>query len=296
MARKRITVKTEKIRTSVHEHFKSLHELITIMESRAHNRAFRNESEPSSQRDERKKDFPWSGTKTYIDAMDIIKKGYYEPLEKMKKALLDIGRNQERNRPKLKNDYVGFIPHIPNTLMGLPMTMLNKEKTPNRPKTIHLIYNFAASAKTMPDEMVQGGINFISLVNSLEKQGFSVKIDMLSSFGTDRTLSSFTVNVKEYGQPLNLLKLTFPLVHPAMLRRVSFKWLETTPELKDADFTFGYGIPLQHLMRYDLESESNYLKGLGVIKDNENTFYCNMDTAIKSKSPDDLAKRIGMTE
>ena len=28
----------------------------------------------------------------------------------------------------------------------------------------------------------------------------------------------------------------------------------------------------------------------------ENTFYCNMDTAIKSKSPDDLAKKIGITK
>jgi len=143
--------------------------------------------------------------------------------------------------------------------------------------------------------MITGGINFISLVNSLEKQGYSVKIDMISSFGTDKTLSSMTVNVKEYGQKINLLKLTFPLVHPSMLRRVTFKWLETTLELKDKDFTRGYGIPLQHLMKYDLESESNYLKALNVIK-GENTYYCNMDTAMKSKGPDDLARTIGIIE
>ena len=295
MARRRVTVKTEKIRVSVHEHFKSLNELITVMESRPFNKAFKNEENPSSQRDESKKDFPWSGTKTYNDAMEIIRKGYYEPLERMKKAILNIGRKEENSRPKLKNDFVGFVPHVPHTIMNLPITMINKEKRPNKPKTIHLLYNFSASAKTTPDEMITGGINFISLVNSLEKQGYSVKIDMISSFGTDKTLSSMTVNVKEYGQKLNLLKLTFPLVHPSMLRRISFKWLETTPELKDKEFTLGYGIPLQHLMRYDLESESNYLKEMKVIR-GENTFYCNMDTAIKSKSPDDLAKRLGITK
>ena len=213
----------------------------------------------------------------------------------MKKAIIAIGRKELNSRPKLKNDFVGFTPHVPNTLMNLPITMINKERTPNRPKTIHLLYNFSASAKTMPDEMITGGINFISLVNSLEKQGYSVKIDMISSFGTDKTLSSMTVNVKEYGQKINLLKLTFPLVHPSMLRRIAFKWLETTLELKDKDFTRGYGIPLQHLMKYDLESESNYLKALNVIK-GENTYYCNMDTAMKSKGPDDLARTIGIIE
>jgi hypothetical protein len=295
MVRKRVTVKTEKNRVSVHEHFKSLTHLIDTMEQRPVNKAFEKEDDLSSQRDETKKENPWSGTKTYNDAMEIIKAGYYEPLERMKKAIINLGKKEPNSRPKLKNDFVGFTPHVPNTLMNLPITMINKEKRPNKPKTIHLIYNFGASAKTTPDEMITGGINFISLVNSLEKQGYSVKIDLISSFGTDKTLSSMTVNVKGYGQKVNLLKLTFPLVHPSMLRRVSFKWLETTPGLKDKDFTFGYGIPLQHLMKYDLESESNYLKSLHVIK-GDNTYYCNMNTAIKSKSPEDLAKRLGILE
>ena len=56
MARRRVTVKTEKIRVSVHEHFKSLNDLITVMENRPFNKAFQNEENPSSQRDESKKD------------------------------------------------------------------------------------------------------------------------------------------------------------------------------------------------------------------------------------------------
>ena len=43
-----------------------------------------------------KKITPWSGTKTYSDAMEIIRKGYYEPLEKMKKAVLNIGRKEDQ--------------------------------------------------------------------------------------------------------------------------------------------------------------------------------------------------------
>ena len=227
--------------------------------------------------------------------MEIMRTGYKDPLEKMKKAILKIGQNEKANRPKMKNDFVGFIPHVPNTLMGLPITMINKEKQADKAKTIHLIYNVSTASKVSPNEMITGGINFISLVNSLEKQGYRVKIDIMASFATSKTLSSFTVNVKEYGQKLNLLKLTFPLVHPSMLRRIAFKWLETNLELKDKDFTGGYGTPLSYLMDYNTMKESNYLKDHGIIK-NDNTFFCTVYEAMKTKDIQSLAKNIGITK
>ena len=227
--------------------------------------------------------------------MEIMKAGYKDPLEKMKKAILKIGQNEKANRPKMKNDFVGFVPHVPNTLMNLPITMINKEKQENKAKTIHLIYSVSTASKVKPNDMITGGINFISLVNSLEKQGYRVKIDIISSMATNRTLSSFSVNVKEYGQKLNLLKLTFPLVHPSMFSRIAFKWLETNLELKDKDFTMGYGTPLSHLMNYDTIKESNYLKDHGIIK-NDNTFFCTVYTAMKTKDIQSLAKTIGITK
>jgi hypothetical protein len=255
------------------------------------NQAFNGKDNLASQRIEENK--PWSGTTDYNQAMEIMKSGYKEPLDKMKKAILKIGQTQKASRPKLKNDFVGFVPHVPHTLMGLPMTMINKEKQVNKANTIHLIYSVSTASKVSPNDMITGGINFISLVNSLEKQGFRVKIDIFSSMATDKTLSSFSVNVKEYGQKLNLLKLTFPLVHPSMLRRIAFKWLETNLELKDKNFTAGYGTPLSHLMGYDTMKECNYLKEHGIIK-NDNTFFCTVYTAMKTKSIEDLARTIGM--
>jgi hypothetical protein len=280
----------------VYENFKSISELLSTMEKRPmRNQAFTNKPNLASQEDETSKKKPWSGTETYNQAMEIMKTGYKDPLEKMKKAILKIGQNEKSNRPKLKNDFVGFIPHVPNTLMGLPITMINKEKQENKAKTIHLIYSISTASKVKPDEMVKGGINFISLVNSLEKQGYRVKIDIMSCFATTKTLSSFSVNVKEYGQKLNLLKLTFPLVHPSMLRRIAFKWLETNLELKDKDFTTAYGTPLSYLMNYDVIKESNYLKDHGIIK-NDNTFFCTVYEAMKTEDIQSLAKTIGVTK
>ena len=278
----------------VYENFKNLDTLLSTMEKRPlRNEAFQDKENIASQRIEENR--PWSGTTDYNEAMEIMRTGYKDPLEKMKKAILKIGQNEKANRPKLKNDFVGFVPHVPHTIMGLPMTMINKEKQAHKAKTLHLFYSISTASKVGPEDMVKGGINFISLVNSLEKQGYRVKIDIISSFATDRTLSSFSVNVKDYGQKLNLLKLTFPLVHPSMLRRIAFKWLETNLELKDKHFTMGYGTPLSHLMGYDTNKESNYLKDHGILK-KENTFYCTVYEAMKTKDIESLAKSIGITK
>jgi hypothetical protein len=285
-----------KKRKVISENFKSLNTLLDTMESRPiRNIAFKNKEALASQREELGDKKPWSGTSTYSEAMEVMKTGFRDPLEKMKKGILKMGNMDKDTRPKMKNDFVGFVPHVPHTLMNLPITMINKEKQVHKNKMIHLVYSFSASSKVSPSDLIKGGINFISLVNSLEKQGYRVKIDILSSHASEKSLACMMLNVKEYGQALNLLKLTFPLVHPAMFRRIGFKWLETTPELKDIELTYGYGTPLSHLMGYDNLKEANYLKDHGVLK-GDNTYYCTVYSAMKSNSVESLARQIGISK
>jgi len=289
-------VKKDKKRKVVAENFKGINALLDTMDTRPmRNEAFKNRADLASQREYFDEKKPWAGTSTYNEAMEIMKTGFKDPLAKMKKGILKMGAMDKDKRPRLKNDFVGFVPHVPHTLMNLPITMINKEKQTHKDKTIHLVYSFGASSKINPNDMIKGGINFISLVNSLEKQNFRVKIDILSSHVSDNTLACLLINVKEYGQKLNLLKLTFPLVHPSMFRRISFKWLESTPELKDEYMTWGYGTPLSHLMGYDNQKEANYLKDHGILK-SDNTYYCTLYTAMKTDNVESLAKQIGIVK
>lgn len=278
--------------TIVKETFKSLDSLLDTMEGRPLNAAFKgNRDEAASERDETKSRTPWSGTKTYNAAQDVLKEGYFEPMEKMKKALLKIGQADKYQRPRPKNDFVGFVPNVPAHLMNLPLTMINKERQMPKTKTIHLTYSFCAAAKTTTAEMIDAGINFISLVNSLEKQGYRVKIDIIMAMQEGTTTAAMIVNLKEYGQQTNLLKLAFPLVHPSMLRRFGFKWLETTPELKDRNFIWGYGKALNFVFGGNLDKERDFLKKHEIIK-GENSYFCNIYTALKSKNVQDLAEKL----
>ena len=133
-------------RKVVYENFKNLDNLLSTMENRPiRNQAFQDKENIASQRKEENN--PWSGTTDYNEAMEIMRSGYKDPLEKMKKAILKIGQKEKANRPKMKNDFVGFVPHVPNTLMNLPITMINKEKQDNKAKTIHLFYSISTASK-----------------------------------------------------------------------------------------------------------------------------------------------------
>lgn len=285
------------MRKVVFEKFRTLDNFIDTMEQRPLNTAFtKAERTPTSQKDETENGGRFSGVNTYNDAAELMKIGYKEPLEKMKKAILKIGENNNYQRPRVKNDFVGFAPNVPNYLMNLPITMINREKQAAKAKTILLTYSFCAAAQTSTNDMIKGGINFISLVNSLEKQGYRIKIDILFASLVPKTAAAFSITVKEYDQQTNLLKLAFPLVHPAMLRRFAFKWLETTPNLKDQNFpNGGYGTPLNYAVSNDIRKEREFLENSDILK-SENSYYCNVYTAMRAKNIEELAKKMNIVK
>lgn len=276
-------------RTIIKENFKSLHHMLHDMEQRPVNNVFEH-SDLSSQRPESKRR-EWYGTATYKDAINVIQAGYKDPLEKMKKAILKIGRTDTYKRPRLKTAVVGFVPHVPNFVQGLPEAMITRDPVRARAKTINLVYSFGASASIETEQIIKAGVNFISLVNSLEKQGFSVKIDLLFSTITKKTSATYTVTVKDFGQRLNLLKLAFPLVHPSMLRRVSFKWLETVPELKDKLFNNGYGVPLTAEMK-SIDKERAFLYEHDIVR--KEAYYMNVYQCFRAENIQELARSIGL--
>lgn len=62
--------------------------------------------------------------------------------------------------------------------------------------------------------------------------------------GTEEGSKRFAVKVcvKAANQRVNISKMAFMLVHPSMLRRLMFRWIETYPEVTSG-FRHGYGRP-----------------------------------------------------
>jgi O-acetyl-ADP-ribose deacetylase (regulator of RNase III) len=282
----------------IFEHFRTLEELIDTVESRPYNKIW----ETGEKASQRTTDKSWYGTENYAESIELIKNGYKEPLERLKRELFKINKQTSVSKPKLTTNVVGFAPHIPNALQGIPTSMITRENRQEKTKTIHLMYGFSAIGDISGTDLIQGGTKFIGLVNSLELSGYRVKLDIVRcTTATPSDAIGFTVNLKQYTQNLNLLKLCYPLVHPSMLRRTSFKWGETLPNLEDGRYYGGHGSTLVVRMGWRqnrelaYQKEKEFLKKHGVIKE-KNSYYCNVYEAMSAKNVNELAKKIGLVK
>jgi hypothetical protein len=275
----------------VHESFKSLIHFLDTVEKRTVNNVFKSQKELSSEHGSKR----FTKTENYLESVELIKKGYSEPLNQLKKGINKKVASAIQPRTRAKMDIVGFTPIVPAVLIGRPDSMFNRVKTPQKQKMINLVYNFGGTANITADELIKGGINFLSLVNILEKQGFRIKIDLLLvtalQQGRKITSTSCLITVKEFSQRLNLLKLCYPLVHPSMLRRNGFKWIETQPKLVDKDYLRGYGTSLYYATG-NSEKEERFLRDNNVLKADQR--YLNVYQTMENNDVSDLLKLIGL--
>ena len=88
-----------------------------------------------------------------------------------------------------------------------------------------------------------------------------------------------TVQIKNYGERYSFQKVSFPLVHPSMFRRIGFKWLETVPGITDSGFSFGYGRPAtqEDLIRELKPDRNTYLLSTEWIHDHN----CSVEEILK---------------
>lgn len=277
----------------IFEHFKTLENLCESIEKREVNEVYKGASLASINKSP--DESSWYGSKSFEETNDLIRNGYKEPLAQLKRELVKLNKQNVSQRKQPILSVTGTAVNVPRAMMGLPKSMYKRENEPIKKKTIHLMYGFSAVGRTKPTDLIQGGTMFLSLVNSLEKQGFRVKIDIMRcTTSSSKSAIGYTCTLKEYNQGLNLLKLCYPLVHPSMLRRTSFRWCETLPNLKDRAYRESYGQTLYIRMGQNSDKERAFLKNHNILK--KDVYYCNVYEAIDAENIQELAKKMGLIQ
>ena len=247
----------------VSEHFKSISEMMDIITKRPNNKIM--ESQNSSSRKGQKN---WYGTESFEEAVDLMQTGYKDVLPQIKeglntsmKALSKQFARSDMRRPR--NLPIGFIPNVPNAILNLPDSMIDIRLSPQKRKTLTITYVMAGSCGCRAEMWIKAGIALLTAIKIIERRGISVKIDASFYCGSsDGETVMGSVTVKHFGQPLDLQKLCFPLVHPSMFRRIGFKFLETTPVLTKEGFAWGYGRGFdcdEEKIKEELETPNSYL-------------------------------------
>lgn len=225
----------------ISEHFDTIYGFLNVSKSRPNNTAMKGEhsSTESGNKD-------WYGTKTYEEAEDLFRNGYTEILKDVLDGISENERlhHEYSSTPKMipRNQIVGYAPHVPNAIIGIPESMIYTERTIHKQKTIDITYSGCANCCITGEQLKKAGIALLSAIKIIETMGIYINLDLaafISEAGSE--ITNPTINLKKYHERLDIQKLCFPLANPSMLRRFGFKWLETNPDVTSTSYRGGYG-------------------------------------------------------
>lgn len=273
----------------LYEEFANLRSLETALNSRTENSVFKGGRCSSKSNDK-----GFTRTSSWEEAIDLFHTGWDEPLEEIKRGIAkNFKANVSTNKTRPCNDVVGYAPCVPNAIMGLPHSMISTQRTPSKVKAVTITYSMSVTCGYSEEQILKSGIVVLNIINDLELQGYRVKLNlefMATKEGND--LSIVRVCVKDWRQPLDIKKLTFPIAHPSMFRRLGFRWLETVPNLKNTGYRGGYG---SSNFKSDYENACRIYKENNLLKENE--FFITSYLCIeKDYDKEEIIKETGMTK
>ena len=188
-------------------------------------------------------DYDFTGTKSFKEAINLCKYGDEELRKYIYEQNLKFDNVDTCNKVRRStiNDVVGFMPNVPNYVMGVPVNMIRDNRTMINSKILNVYINVAAPWYIDKDDIKKTAAKYVCAINKLEEEGYRCNI-YVGSAGKNGSIKKnlLIVKIKSDKEPMNLAKMAFPLCHPSMLRRLKFKWMEIIP----IDFGCGYGQPI----------------------------------------------------
>jgi len=178
------------------------------------------------------------------EAIELARYGWHDGfgdlvalVEKVKRNL-DIKIDPNRTF----HDYVGFAPDVKAYLEGSPLTMVNKPVVHKPLVTIYMNTSYAGNERT--ERIYARGAIVLAAAEALELMGFMVDLRLFEMSFVDKDIHFSEYKLKMPDERVNLQKLYFPLCHPAWVRRLNFRLIETSPNMTDA-WAGSYGIPAE---------------------------------------------------
>ena len=234
MRANQITNKTEVIE------YDSLHEFYEYLIHTPFNDAFRWAKHSSVEGS-----YYFTKTKDFSEAVELFKNGWSDMATKLVQKLKVIESKTELTmKPKNVLGVAGYQVIVPLYLQGVPNNMVTKKMVPVKQKVITLNKSIDYKGSISSDQIIEESIKAMQIVKKLEAQGYRCNLNIVLGTTEGYPSKQFVVKVriKSANEKLNVSKLAFPLVHPSMLRRLFFRFIEVYPHITKS-FVRGYGKP-----------------------------------------------------
>lgn len=222
--------------------FNSIGEFLAYIEKTPFNPVFINPND----RDSVNHKYGFTKTANFDEAVSLLKNGWTSESEVLEKKLKDVDFQKER-KTRQNFDVVGYQASVPRYLQGVPQNMFNKKTTIQKQKIVNVYKNISYSASISKDQIERESIKALNYVRTLEAQGQRVNLFIVLGSATSKQGVIVKIKIKNSSERLNISKMSFPLVHPSMLRRFLLRFIEIMPHLgpKDTDIRNGYGRPAE---------------------------------------------------
>lgn len=207
--------------------FKSLQHLMQYIQNNHNNEPFGGKSSGPrfSDRHTKPNDCWYGDCQNLDEAFDKLVHGYEVGAMQLVKSLKAEKSDSDVRVRKLVQDLVGYQAIVPNYLMGIPQNMVNCRTVVQKKKIITLNKCIDYSASVSASQILEYSTQTLRIIQSLEKQGYSINLNILDGYDCGNK-EIIKVRIKSAGEKLNVNKLAFPLLHPSMLRRIMFRYVE----------------------------------------------------------------------
>ncbi len=186
----------------------------------------------------------WSGNVTYAQAVNLAEFGWPEGRELISDVTCDMKPENVEVQQQMTTqiDVAGAYPIVALAVAGEPAHMVDIQQAETSHKIIRVVVSISNPARIDPEALIANGGAVVSYVAALEGAGWSCEIWTHFDTRTGGNLFRTQVCIKRAGDLLDLDRVGFCLAHPAMLRKLMFRMLETCRKAHD-EYRFSYGAP-----------------------------------------------------
>jgi hypothetical protein len=231
-------MKTKSVKNTEVVEFSSMNEFYKYLCDTPFNDVFRWKKHSSVDGDEY-----FTGTKSFEEAVDLMKNGWKDMSQKLEKELKASSVTMEKvYKARNYKDVCGYQAIVPLYLQGIPNNMVNKKMVAVKQKVVTIDKSVDYSGSVNTQKIIDESVKALQIVKKIESQGVRCNLNIvIGSKEPDKNIF-VKIRVKNASEKLNASKLAFPLVHPSMLRRLFFRFIEVHPTVTKS-FVGGYGMP-----------------------------------------------------
>lgn len=186
--------------------------------------------------------YSFTETNSFEEAIKLFKYGWSSKAKELEQAL-QIKIKNKATVTKMRNEYsvVGGQASVPRYLQGIPTNMINRKPQKQVQKVINLVKDVSYAGGVETDDMFRYSLTALQLIKAIEESGTRVNLSIVLGTKSSGESVQVKIKIKSANERLNISKLAFPLIHPSMIRRLLFRFIEVSDLITKQSFISGYG-------------------------------------------------------